>query len=74
MLRSRHCTFLAVFAGATVSEAAHSSMNRVFVKVNLAWFVFFDIKWLIEQFLTWDQKGTCSCVFEDKAVLLIADQ
>lgn len=74
MLCSRHCSFLVHCAGATASEATHSSMNRVFVKVDLAWVVFFDIKWLIEQFLTWDQKGTCSCVYEDKVVLLIPDQ
>lgn len=52
-----------ILLGATVSEAVYSSMNRGFVKVDIAYFVFFDIKWLIEQFLTWDQKGKCSCVY-----------
>lgn len=39
-----------------MSEVACSSVNRVSVKVVLAWFVFFDISWLTEQFLTCAQE------------------
>lgn len=54
-----------------MSEVAYSSLNRVSVKAVLARFVFFDIKWPIEQFFNLYPGGSDADVFTgtDKAAL-----